>query len=178
MPGPRLACLRTVDSVAHRESPPSPTVSRYAPAGTANCVSSPTDDVCETETKPLLLPFFSPSLLLLFSKMHRVFLLVVGFLSATAMRTTPWGGDGQSPGDWAHRSAHALCYRSSWCTESGVIPCITDYCAESEILSVASAMVKSGMVEKGLNLVQLDDCWAGERVPLCQEVSPCSSLPV
>lgn len=37
---------------------------------------------------------------------------------------------------------------------------MNDFCNESEILSVAAAMVQRGFVKKGLSLVQLDDCWA------------------
>ncbi len=50
---------------------------------------------------------------------------------------------------------------SSWCTKSGTVPCVSDFCNEAEILSVAAGMQSNGMQKLGFTLIQLDDCWAG-----------------
>lgn len=51
---------------------------------------------------------------------------------------------------------------SSWCTESGIVPCYDDFCSESEILDIASSMKATGMWKLGYNWILLDDCWAGK----------------
>jgi alpha-galactosidase len=52
---------------------------------------------------------------------------------------------------------------STWCTDNGLIPCYNDFCNETEVMSVADALVSSGMADLGYRYVNLDDCWAGPR---------------
>jgi hypothetical protein len=51
---------------------------------------------------------------------------------------------------------------STWCTESGIVPCYDDFCSEEEILSIAESMTSTGMLKKGFNWIFLDDCWAAK----------------
>ena len=51
---------------------------------------------------------------------------------------------------------------SSWCTESGIVPCLTDFCNEREILDIANSMSRSGLLSLGFDHILLDDCWAGQ----------------
>lgn len=52
---------------------------------------------------------------------------------------------------------------TTWCTDTGIIPCYDDYCSQAEIESVARAMASNGMKELGYEYINLDDCWAGPR---------------
>jgi len=52
---------------------------------------------------------------------------------------------------------------TTWCTDTGLIPCYDDYCSEKEIMDVANSMVKNGLVELGYTYINLDDCWGGGR---------------
>eukprot|EP01102_Stenamoeba_stenopodia_P001079 TRINITY_DN1094_c0_g2_i1.p1 TRINITY_DN1094_c0_g2~~TRINITY_DN1094_c0_g2_i1.p1 ORF type:complete len:418 (-),score=69.49 TRINITY_DN1094_c0_g2_i1:110-1363(-) len=49
---------------------------------------------------------------------------------------------------------------NTWCTGGS---CGTDYCNQTEIMSVADAMASNGMYELGYRYINLDDCWADYR---------------
>lgn len=49
---------------------------------------------------------------------------------------------------------------STWCTDSGPVPCLSDMCDEQEVRAVATSMVKNGLTQLGYTMVLLDDCWA------------------
>eukprot|EP01121_Diplochlamys_sp_Union-15-3_P018410 TRINITY_DN6687_c0_g1_i1.p1 TRINITY_DN6687_c0_g1~~TRINITY_DN6687_c0_g1_i1.p1 ORF type:complete len:412 (-),score=74.98 TRINITY_DN6687_c0_g1_i1:61-1296(-) len=51
----------------------------------------------------------------------------------------------------------------TWCTDNDIVPCLNDFCSESEVKSVADAMASNGMKELGYKYINLDDCWAGQR---------------
>jgi alpha-galactosidase len=51
---------------------------------------------------------------------------------------------------------------STWCTESGILPCFDDFCNEKEILNVANHMKSEGLLALGYNHILLDDCWAAK----------------
>eukprot|EP01095_Lingulamoeba_sp_RSL-Kostka_P009897 TRINITY_DN3465_c0_g1_i1.p1 TRINITY_DN3465_c0_g1~~TRINITY_DN3465_c0_g1_i1.p1 ORF type:complete len:422 (-),score=134.95 TRINITY_DN3465_c0_g1_i1:69-1310(-) len=53
---------------------------------------------------------------------------------------------------------------TTWCTDNGLIPCENDFCNETEIKSIALAMVNNGMQKLGYEYINLDDCWAGPRL--------------
>eukprot|EP01094_Clydonella_sp_ATCC50884_P002197 TRINITY_DN11687_c0_g1_i1.p1 TRINITY_DN11687_c0_g1~~TRINITY_DN11687_c0_g1_i1.p1 ORF type:complete len:425 (-),score=48.40 TRINITY_DN11687_c0_g1_i1:107-1381(-) len=53
---------------------------------------------------------------------------------------------------------------TTWCTDNGIIPCYNDFCNETEVKSVADAMVANGMRDLGYTYLNLDDCWAGPRL--------------
>lgn len=44
-------------------------------------------------------------------------------------------------------------------------PCGSDFCNEAEIVQIADAMVANGMRDLGYKYINLDDCWAGPRLP-------------
>lgn len=54
---------------------------------------------------------------------------------------------------------------TTWCTDNFLIPCENDFCNEQEIQAIAQAMATNGMKELGYTYINLDDCWAGERLP-------------
>ena len=49
---------------------------------------------------------------------------------------------------------------NTWCTDDlcGLI----DHCTETEVKSVADALVSSGLKDLGYTYVNLDDCWAAK----------------
>lgn len=49
---------------------------------------------------------------------------------------------------------------SSWCTDTGIIPCYDDRCSAKEILAVATYMKNEGLLALGYDHLLLDDCWA------------------
>eukprot|EP01102_Stenamoeba_stenopodia_P020805 TRINITY_DN8243_c0_g1_i4.p1 TRINITY_DN8243_c0_g1~~TRINITY_DN8243_c0_g1_i4.p1 ORF type:complete len:439 (-),score=84.44 TRINITY_DN8243_c0_g1_i4:151-1410(-) len=49
---------------------------------------------------------------------------------------------------------------NTWCTYG---PCETDYCNQTEVMSMADAMASNGMYELGYRYINLDDCWADYR---------------
>lgn len=49
---------------------------------------------------------------------------------------------------------------TTWCTDTGVVPCYDDYCDEKEVKSVADSIVKNGLDKLGYKWLLLDDCWA------------------
>ena len=51
---------------------------------------------------------------------------------------------------------------TTWCTDNFI--CVDDYCSEHEVKSIASAISQNGMKELGYTYINLDDCWAGERL--------------
>ena len=50
---------------------------------------------------------------------------------------------------------------NTWCTEGN---CARDYCDAQEIMEIADAMAANGMRALGYEYINLDDCWASERV--------------
>lgn len=62
--------------------------------------------------------------------------------------------------EWGPADAAACRPARSWCTDG---ECGRDVCTESEVRSVADAIVSSGLRELGFRTVSLDDCWADRR---------------
>eukprot|EP00050_Salpingoeca_kvevrii_P000330 m.146006 g.146006 ORF g.146006 m.146006 type:complete len:476 (-) comp10087_c0_seq6:23-1450(-) len=56
---------------------------------------------------------------------------------------------------------------SSWCTAGR---CGNDYCDETIVKDVATAMQNNGMAKLGWNWLVLDDCWAHHRDPSTEEL--------
>lgn len=79
--------------------------------------------------------------------------LLLFLVALAASAAIPAAGDGNAPDDGKRTPPMGF---NTWCTNS---TCGHDVCTESEVRSVAQALLDSGLASIGYTHVDLDDCW-------------------